>query len=187
MSGFKKGDRVRVTHDGAEGAQVQAGDIGTVAGVRHDGRTVEVLMDHPRSSRLAKGAEYHWVFGPLCLDLVAAPRMDSPKVGDTVRVVLEGKVTEAGASWWTLLPTGTRKAPIYHQVDWVKSIEVITPAKPSVKDLPVGSVIMGPGEGLVYVKRAENHWRSTAGLLSNDADLPATWTLLVPEKKEEGK
>jgi hypothetical protein len=86
--------------------------------------------------------------------------MDTPKVGDIVRVVIEGKVSHAGA---TLLEVDG-----IHTVDplnkLVKSIEILTPAKPSVADLPAWAIVKIKETGEILQRTAAtDRWEIVAG------------------------
>lgn len=85
---LRKGDRVKVRFDGANSADVEAGDIGTI--VDRDSSTqvpavFRVWMEKPRSPGIDADSGYHWLLSASSLQKV----VPEPKPGDRVRVTYE--------------------------------------------------------------------------------------------------
>lgn len=166
MTEFKVGDRVRYT-----------GNISN-----HLRGHVGVVIDF----NSANNVNVNWgemgergVF-PENIELVE-PRRDTPKVGDTVRVVLEGKVTYVSKYGFDIADENTISP--HSGREHVKSIEIIAPAKPSVRDLPTFTPVkVGPD---VFI-RVESGWYVTGrtGLYTDDEVDSMNWTLLVPKVDE---
>jgi hypothetical protein len=191
---FKVGDRVRVVKRYTFTGCPQVGDEGAVTAIFGDHRGPAVLMDNPRGNktRTENDADYHWTFSDATSALELVGRKDSPRVGDTVRVVLEGKVgLVRGDAYFTMDDNVTGMA----FGDYVKSIEIIKPAKPSVADLPTWTVIQAetPYNGTVEMhKSADGKWRgiddSQNGVtfLDQVIDRDHRWAVLHNPEKSNG-
>lgn len=111
----------------------------------------------------------------------AQPRF---KVGDRVRVVLEGRVHDTDDGDFSIRSENGENY-IEPAAAHVKSIEIIKPAKPSVADLPALSVVRaGPD---VYVKAARDHWciAGRPGIWTDEEVDRENWTLLVEKAASE--
>jgi hypothetical protein len=114
--------------------------------------------------------------------------MDTPKVGDIVRVVIEGKVTDTD----TFIQIGEDRMSanaIVPSADHVKSIEILTPAKPSVAGLPEGSVVLSGHDGKTPFARLvpqSKYWYEPGQTDAYVAEVLDKWgwTLLV--EKSDG-
>jgi hypothetical protein len=174
MSKFKVGDRVEYV---GELHDVPRGSIGTIAEANR-GRLFEYAIS------------IDGVDGGVTIPVrpnelkPAAPRKDVPRVGDTVRVVLEGRVGDVDDGAFSVR-SDIGENYIVPAAEHVKSIEIIKPAGPSAKDLPVGSVVRDSEDAEVYIKlgdRLAAPWVNAWGLRLSDAQVDATsWTLLVEQ------
>lgn len=172
MTQFKIGDRVRLARPVAMSAT--AGATATVCGA--DSEYIQVMWNRDDLCRTQMNGSY----GPEMFELVEPPKR-SPRVGDVVRVVLEGEVTYVSDYGFDVASENT----IPHSgAEHVKSVEIIKPAKPSAADLPVPSVVKA--DGSVFQKRGHDTW-ATIGedYRTRDLDLDIMgWTLLVEQASE---
>lgn len=187
MSKFKVGDKVEVVYrqngdDDTDGDRpwVKPGArcIVTKWSCNYDDFNNQVTNDE---------GDQDWLKDDQLKLVESEPRKDIPKVGDRVRVVLEGEVTAIGSERPVLAvgPTWARQL-VDLDLGVVTSVEVIEPAKPSLSDLPLGTVIQLATTS-VLVKRSnhEPQWKTEDGVWRTSAGVRDTWTVLVPKKDEE--
>lgn len=191
MSKFKVGDRVQVKADAECRLAGKTGRLEEKSSTSvydfefkpDDGGVGHSVNADELEPVTRKGAPANGQSLPGGSEVTAKP-LPSVKVGDTVRVVLEGKVEYVDPDGEFDIRSKDANNYILPDGGLVKSIEILEPAKPSVKNLPVGSVVISE-HGAVY-KKYSSYWLTmgTDGTRSDTQVDSLSWTLLVPKESE---